>query len=202
MKLYASTTSPYVRKVLIVAHEAGVADRIERLPMTGTATTRDMNVVAHNPLGQVPTMVLDDGRVLADSRVICEYLDSLGKAGMVPAGGDARWNVLTEHSIADGALVALLLIRYETFLRPESLRWADWTAAQWAKVHSALDYFEARANGFGERFDIALATVICVVSYMDLRMPDAGWRSRAPRLARWYGAVGTRLSVAATALKA
>lgn len=85
MKIYFSPTSPYVRKVLVVAHALGLADRIEKLPSAAHPVHRDRGIVAHNPLGQVPTFFTDEGVMLTDSRVICEYLDALGGGGLFPA---------------------------------------------------------------------------------------------------------------------
>ena len=86
MKVYFSPASPFVRKVLVAAHELGLSDRIERLACAAHPINRDMDIVAQNPLGQVPTFFTDDGRVLYDSRVICEYLDSLGQGRLFGSG--------------------------------------------------------------------------------------------------------------------
>src|SRR5260221_10537422 len=114
MKLFFSPASPFVRKVLVVAIELGMEGRIERLPSAVHPVNRDQAVVAKNPLGQVPTLLLDDGTPLHDSRVICEYLDAqAGGARLFPAPGAARWQALTEQSVADGLLDAAILSRYE-----------------------------------------------------------------------------------------
>src|SRR5690606_28492080 len=79
MKLFFAATSPYVRKVMICAQVVGLADRIEKLSAAADPINRDPNIVALNPLGKVPTLTTDDGQVLYDSRVICEYLNEVGK---------------------------------------------------------------------------------------------------------------------------
>ena len=109
MKLYHSQTSPYVRKCMFIAHHLGLADRIEKLPSAAHPVNRDQSIIPSNPLGKVPTMITDDGTVLFDSRVICEYLDHLGKGSFFPAAGAERWRVLTEQALADGILDAALL---------------------------------------------------------------------------------------------
>src|SRR3954451_22246874 len=124
MKIFYSPASPYVRKVMVVAHELGLADRIERLPSAAGPVARDAAIREHNPLGQVPTFFTDDGAVLYDSRVICEYLDDLG-GGSFFGSGAARWRNLTDAALGDGLLGAALLARYEAVLRPEPLRWAE-----------------------------------------------------------------------------
>ncbi len=111
----------------------------------------DLALVADNPLGKIPCLVLDDGGALYDSRVICEYLDTLHQgARLFPAGGAERWEALRLQALADGIMDAALLTRYETFLRPEALRWTAWVDGQLDKVRRALDRIEAvEAPGFG-----------------------------------------------------
>lgn len=111
MKLFYSPTSPFVRKVMVVAHELGLADRLERLPSAAHPVNRDKSIISHNPLGQVPTLLTDDGQVLADSRVICEYLDDLAGGGLFPKAGAARWRALVDQTLGDGLLGAALLAR-------------------------------------------------------------------------------------------
>ncbi|MFA7666575.1 MAG: glutathione S-transferase N-terminal domain-containing protein, partial [Burkholderiaceae bacterium] len=95
MKLFDSPSSPFVRKCLVVAHEYGLVDRIERVPAAPSVVNRVPELEAANPLGKVPALQNDDGSWLFDSPVICEYLDSLGGGSMLPAQGSARWRVLT-----------------------------------------------------------------------------------------------------------
>ncbi|MBM3557331.1 MAG: glutathione S-transferase, partial [Alphaproteobacteria bacterium] len=123
MKLFHSPTSPYVRKVDVLARETGLSAKIEIVPATVSPVKRDEAVSARNPLGKVPTLLLGDGTALYDSRVICEYLDSLhdGKKYFPPSGPE-RWKTLTLLSLADGILDAALLARYEEFLRPPEAR--------------------------------------------------------------------------------
>ena len=201
MKVYFSPASPFVRKVLVAAHELGLSDRIERLACAAHPINRDMDIVAHNPLGQVPTFFTDDGRVLYDSRVICEYLDSLGQ-GRLFGSGDVRWQALTEQSLADGLLDAALLARYETAVRPEALRWDAWTRSQLDKVNSALDHLEKSVAQFGDRVDIGTITTACGLGYLDFRFPDFGWRTSRPQLARWFTEFEKRPAMKATSPRA
>src|ERR1700733_11395148 len=91
MKLYYSPTSPYVRKCLVAALELGLREKIELLPAAAHPVDRDRALVVHNPLGKVPTLITDEGAALYDSRVICDYLNSLGDARLIPPQGSARW---------------------------------------------------------------------------------------------------------------
>ena len=198
MKLFFSPTSPFVRKVMVVAHEVGLADRLQRLPSAAHPVNRDKTILPHNPLGQVPTLVLDDGQVLADSRVICEYLDDLGGGALFPRGGPARWRALADQSIGDGILDAALLARYERAVRPEDKRWPEWLDGQIDKIRTALGAIEAAVPSLGERFDIGTITFACALGYLDLRFPDLSWRDRAPATAQWYARFGERPAMRAT----
>ncbi|SFV01553.1 Glutathione S-transferase [Methylobacterium sp. 174MFSha1.1] len=198
MKLFYAKTSPFVRKVLVVAHELGLFERLELLPAAAHPINRDPNIRAQNPLAQVPTLILDDGTALADSRVICEYLDHLGQGGFFPAPGPARWAALTAQSTGDGLLDAALLCVYETRVRQENERSPAWVGGQREKIVDALARIEAAAPSLGERVDIAGITYGCALGYLDLRLPDLGWRERAPAAAAWYAGFGERPSMQAT----
>jgi len=198
MKLFSSGASPYARKVAVAAHEAGLIDRIEIAGVTVSPVSVNPEVSAANPLTKVPTLVLEDGTALFDSRVIVEYLDHLSGGRLIPAGA-ARWPALRDQAAADGLMDAALLARYERALRPEPLRWDEWDAGQVGKIGRALDAFEAdftpsdHAPGIG---DIAVA---CALSYLDFRWPRAGWRAAHPALAAWHEGFSARPSVQATA---
>ena len=201
MKLHYSAASPFVRKVMICAIELGLESKIEKLAAAAHPVNRDGAIVASNPLGQVPTFFADDGTVLYDSRVICEYLDALGGAKLFPPAGPARWTALVEQSLADGLLDAALLTRYERVARPEALKWADWETGQLDKIRCALDKLEASTAGFGARLDIGTITIACALGYLDFRFPELDWRAGRKALAGWFEGFSTRPSVAATVPK-
>ena len=198
MKLFYSAASPYVRKCLVAARELGLHERIELLPAAAHPVNRDRTIVAHNPLGKVPTLLTDEDTVLYDSRVICEYLNALGNGKLVPHAGPARWDVLVEQSLADGILDAAVLTRYETVLRPEALRWKDWITGQLEKVTSGLDEIERRATRFGDRVDFGTIAVGCALGYLDFRFASLGWRDKHPNASAWFERFGARASMVAT----
>lgn len=198
MKLFDSSSSPFVRKVNVVIHALGLQDRVERLDQRAHPVDRDQNLVRHNPLGQVPALVLDDGAVLTDSRVICEYLDSLAGGHIFPPVGPARWNALTWQSQADGLLDAALLLRYEGHTRPAALRWDGWEQAQWAKIDSVLAAMDAAAPSFETRLDIGTLSCACALAYLDFRFAEHPWRGRWPAAAQWYAAMAAHPSLVAT----
>ena len=198
MKLFYSVTSPFVRKCLVAAHELGIAGRIELVPAAPHPVNRDAGVVARNPLGKIPTLVTDEGATLYDSRVACEYLDAEGGGRLFPRDGSARWDALTRQSLGDGIMDAAILVRYETFARPEPLRWPEWVAGQTEKVTAGLAAIERQAAQFGARVDIGTITLACALAYLDLRMGHLGWRERHPATAAWFGPFAERPSMVAT----
>jgi len=199
MKLHYSKTSPYVRKVMVVATEKGLADRFEKIegPVTPISVNDEVN--QDNPLGKVPGLVTDDGMALFDSRVICEYLDSIGSGPtLFPASGAARWTALRRQAQGDGLLDAALLARYETAMRPSDKMWPEWRDGQKSKMARALDAFEAEADKLGDTLDIGTIAVACALGYMDFRYDSDGWRSTRPKLAAWFETFAKRPSMTST----
>lgn len=199
MKLFYSPTSPYVRKVVVCAEEAGLEGQIERVPATVTPVTDSPAVAAANPLAKVPTLVLDDGTSLFDSRVIVEYLDHLSGGRLLPPAGPDRWRVLRDQAAADGMTDAALFVRYERALRPEPLRWADWDAAQLGKVHRALDDLEQTFQPSAGRPLAGDIAVACALGYLDFRFPELAWRDGHPRLTAFDAVMAERPSIKASA---
>ena len=198
MKLFYSATSPFVRKCLVAAHELGLSDRIELLPVNVSPVKRDRTVVASNPLGQVPTLITDDGAAIYDSRVIFEYLNALAGGALMSDEGEERWKALTEQALADGMLDAAILARYETAVRPENLRWKEWTAGQIDKITCGLDELEKRAADFGDRVDLGTISFACALAYLDLRYQHLEWRQSRPNAAAWFEWFGGRESMVTT----
>ena len=201
MKLHSNPASPYGRKVKVAAHETGLFPRLSIHSLQTSAVGPDLALVADNPLGKIPCLVLDNGGALYDSRVICEYLDTLHQgARLFPAGGAERWEALRLQALGDGIMDAALLARYETFLRPEALRWAAWVDGQLDKVRRALDRIEATAApDFDSRVDVGIITTACALGYLDFRWPSLEWRDGRPALAAWFAAFAQRPSMRATA---
>ena len=195
MKLYYHPISPFVRKVLVVAEENGLGDRIECV----MADTLDEALRVINPLSKIPALTLDDGTALYDSRVICEYLDSLGANAMIPPEGPARWTARLLEALGDGIGDAVLRVVMEN-RRPETDRHADVIARQLRAVTAGLA--EAERQLEPGRFTLGDAAVACAVSYLDFRLPQHEWRPAYPALAAWYDDAEQRPSLAKTRLKA
>lgn len=189
MQLLYSPASPFARKVRIVAHEAGLWDRVT-LSVVNPWT--DDSVRAVNPLSQVPALITDDGQALHDSRVICEYLDSLAGAGLFPTG-EARWRALTLQSLADGmgsaAVRAVVEGRRDDPHRDEIER-------QMKAITAGLDLVEKQGLPT-DSFKIGEIAVAAQLGYFDYRQV-LDWRAGHPGLAAWYEAVAKRDSMVAT----
>lgn len=198
MQLFYSAVSPFVRKCLVSAHELGLRARIELLPAAPHPVNRDRAVVALNPLGKIPTLITDEGSVLYDSRVICEYLNGLGDGHLLPAQGSARWSALVDQALGDGLMDAAVLMRYESTARPENLRWSDWIAGQLDKVSCGLAQLERQASEFADRVDLGTISLGCALGYLDLRFGSLAWRAKCPATAQWFLQFGRRGSMAAT----
>ncbi len=197
MKLFYSPSSPYARKVMIVAMLSGAREAIELLPYAGSPVSRDEATVRHNPLGKVPTLIADDGQAFYDSRVICEFLD-VQAGGTLFGTGQGRWVRLVRQALADGMLDAALLARYEAVLRPAELRWDAWTDGAMAKVTSGLKQLEANAADLPTEPDIGSIAVGCALGYLDFRFAQLNWRTAHPALAAWFAGFNETPAMVAT----
>ncbi|MFC3694759.1 glutathione S-transferase N-terminal domain-containing protein [Chenggangzhangella methanolivorans] len=182
--LRSSPPSPFGRKVKIAAAALGLSDRIE-IVATDTMNPDDP-IRALNPLGKIPALVLEDGLVLFDSRVILEYLDHLAGGGrLIPAEPAARFAALRLQALADGLMDAALLQIYEARLREPDKRSERWLESQSGKVTRALAAIEAAPPAV-ETTVGAIATA-CALGYLDLRF-EGGWRATHPGLVAWLDA--------------
>ncbi len=200
MVLFHAPLSPFVRKVLLVLHETGQLDRVRLQTVNISPVSGDEQLNQDNPIGKIPALRLEDGSVLHDSRVICEYLDSQHVGNpLIPHEGSARWRRLTLASQADAIMDAAVSSRYESFLRPEDKRWDGWLQAQSQKIRRGLaDLEQNHLAEIASGFDIAAIGVACALGYLDLRQPEFGWREQQPGLAAWYAQVSQRPSMLAT----
>ena len=187
--LRSSPASPFGRKVKMAALELGLMDRIEII----AADTNDPSEVLRqqNPLGKIPTLVLEDGTTLFDSRVILDYLDHLSGGKLVPAG-EARFVQLRLQALADGICDAALLKVYEGRFRPEEARNANWVAHQDGKVARGLAALEAAPPAFADRPRIGEIALACALGYLDLRF-EGQWRAGHPKLVAWLDDFAARV---------
>jgi glutathione S-transferase len=197
MKLHWSPRSPFVRKVMVAAHELGLADRIQTVRTVVAMMNPAVSLLAENPLGKIPTLVLEDGAILYDSLVIIEYLDSLAGGGrLIPKGGPARWQELRRHALANGFLDLLILWRNERE-KPQPL--PALMDAFRLKTDAVLPALEGEIGAMADApVGLAQITVAITGAYMDFRFPDLGWRERCPRLSDWQQRFAQRPSMLAT----
>ncbi len=201
MKLRYSSTSPYVRKVMVLAYETGLEPKLERLPTVVRPNMPNPEYQLENPLLKIPALVTDEGEVLFDSRVICEYLDTLHQGPKIfPASGKARWVALRQQALGDGILDAAILTRYETALRPKEFLWNDWIDGQMRKLRGGLVALDGKVKegALSGPLTIGQITIGCTLGYLDFRYPDEGWRERHAGLAKWYAEFSKRPSMVAT----
>lgn len=200
MKLYWSSRSPFVRKVMIFAHECGLASRIECVRTLVAMNRPNAELLPVNPTGKIPTLVLDDGTVLYDSTVICEYLDSL-HAGprLFPQSGPARWTALRRHALGNNLTDNLMLWRNE-MLRPQTQQSPDILAAFEMKVRNAVAALDREAAALAaEPVGIGHVAIGCALGYIDFRFSHLGWRTGHAGIAAWHEQFSRRPSMTQTA---
>ncbi|RWC25666.1 glutathione S-transferase family protein [Mesorhizobium sp.] len=198
MILYYQTHSPFARKVLVFAHEAGIADRLEVIHHETSPTLRNARVYAENPLGKVPVLLRPDGSPIFDSDVICAYLDTLHDGHkLLPQDGEARWQALRLQSVAQGLAQTGIALRWETERRPKQLRYGALADGYREKIEASYDWIEGTLDDEAPLHvgHIALATTLSWMAFRHL----PPFRSRA-RLTRWFDAFEKRVSMQATPL--
>ena len=200
MRLYWSSRSPFVRKAMIAAHETGVASRLETVRVEVAAAKLNADVMAHNPLNKIPTLVLENGDALFDSRVICEYFDSLGaEPRLFPQDPSERWIALRRDSIGSGIMENGVACIGEN-ARPTEIQSQPHLAAYKAKIRAALDYLEADAPALtADRFNIGHLSIGCALGYLDFRYADDDWRAGRAELTAWHKDFAERASYKETA---
>ncbi len=191
MILRNAPPSPFGRKVKIAASLLGLSDgiKVEATDMSNPADP----VRRQNPLGKIPTLVLEDGGTLFDSRVILEYLDHLAGGGrIIPAEPGARFNALRLQALCDGMLDASILQVYEGRFRPAEKQDQNWVTYQADKVARSLAALEASPPPLDPMPNVGQIALACVLGYRDLRFAGT-WRGEHPRLVAWHDAFAARV---------
>lgn len=186
MKLIASLTSPFARKVRIVAAEK----HIEYELVVDIPWSEDTHVPEYNPLGKVPVWILEDGKTLFDSRVIVEYLDSVSPVGhLLPKEPRPRIAVKRWEALADGIADAAALVYVER-MRPQSQQSPEWIARQLGKVSAGLktmsDDLGQQTFCTGDNFNLSDIALGCSLGYLEFRFPEIDWRRTHPNLSELY----------------
>ncbi len=183
---------------MIVLHETKQLQRVTTVrSVVAFAAPPNEEVLRDNPLGKIPTLVLDDGTALFDSRVICEYLDGLHDGPkLIPAEGTERFRQLRWQVLGDGLTDILLLWRTEQ-MRPGGPSEVI-TAAFARKVRAVFALLDAEADDLAATFGIGQISIVCALGQIDFRFHESHWRDAFPRLAAWHRTVAARPAIAAT----
>jgi glutathione S-transferase len=199
VKLRYSPASPFARKARIVAMETGQDGEIQQIETMVWDPETDIAKV--NPLGKVPALTTDDGLVLCDSPLICEYLDSRHHgARLIPPTGPERWKVLNLQALSDGIMDAAVTQMAERRTHPPEAQSEAWMARQRGKIAAALDSLEQEASVGRLDGPVTLGSITlgCALGYLDFRFAEAPWRDSRPALAAWYQVFARRPAMAAT----
>jgi glutathione S-transferase len=199
MKLLYQTHSPYARKALVFAHEAGLARQIEVVHHETSPTRRNEQVFAENPLGKVPVLLRPGQPPIFDSDVICAYLDTLHSGRkLIPHEGEARWHALRLQAVAQGLADAGIQLRWETVRRPSELRYPPLRDGYTQKLITSYDWLERELDSDAPVHvgHIALATCLDWLEFREL----PGFREGRPRLSAWFTEFAKRPSMRARPL--
>lgn len=196
MKLYCSPTSPYARKVRVVAHELGLQDLIEEIHVDPFDPSPEL--LAANPLSRVPTLVTEKGEALPDSDLIIEYLQTRGRGLASLPRGSKRWTSLRRAQIAQGVINAAFATVIEK-RRPEGIRHVPFMDRQADVIRRSVAVLDLEAPELTlDAPSVVEVTVGVALAYLDLRLPYLEWRKAHDPLDRWYTAFAQRASMLAT----
>lgn len=183
MILRSTPPSPFARKVRIAIPLLGLADKIELRGVDLNDAGDSLRV--QNPLGKIPTLILDDGTCYFDSRVILEYLDHIAGGGrIIPRDPAARFTALRLQALCDGILDAGILVVYENRYRPPEMKVQSWVDRQADKIARGFTALEADPPKLDPVPDVGQIALACALGYGDLRFGGA-WRKDYPRLYAW-----------------
>ena len=199
MILHWSPRSPFVRKVMIVAYETGLDERLEKVRSVASMLRPNLPLMQVNPWSKIPTLITAQGLPLFDSDVICEYLDSLHDGPKLhPADPTLRWQALRWRAFGSEMLDALILWRNERE-RPENKQLAELMAAFELKLNTGLRQLETEAQQLSRApFSVGHVALGCALGYIDMRFATIDWRASHPVLAQWFAAFKQRRSMQLT----
>lgn len=199
MKLLYQTHSPYARKVLVFAHEVGLASRIEVIHQETSPTLENEHVFAQNPLGKVPVLLRPGLEPLFDSDVICAYLDTLhSERRRIPIEGEDRWRALRLQAAAQGLADAGIALRWETVRRPEALRYAPLRDGFVSKLTTTYDWLEVHLD-IDSPVHVGHIAIATALSWIEFRKLPS-FRDGRSSLCSWFDMFVARPSMKATPL--
>ncbi|MDQ7018275.1 MAG: glutathione S-transferase N-terminal domain-containing protein [Robiginitomaculum sp.] len=197
MRLYYSQTSPYARKIRVVIAEKGLEDQVDLNLCNPFENPESLRKI--NPLGKVPALILPEGTVLYDSRVIADYLDARSpRPALIPPNGAKRWAVLRQQALGDGITDAAVAMVMET-RRPAAQQSTHWKTRWQSAIERALGVLETEISDLQRDSHLGQISIGCALGYLDFRLSDFDWRKSHPKTALWYADFAQRPSMRATA---
>ncbi len=196
LKLFYSDRSPYVRKVMVTLHEVNLFENIEIVSVRTNPLGVVDDLVDVSPLGKIPTLVLPDGTSIFDSRVICSYLNSIGKSDLYLAKENLKWTIKTAEANFDGILDAALLMVYEHRYRQDKYQNAEWLENLWGKIERTLDFYNSRSGKIlSGGLNMGQISLGCALGYLDYRHNNRNWREKNQYLRDWFAEFSERPSM-------
>ena len=196
LKLFYSDRSPYVRKVMVTLHEVNLFENVEIVGVRTNPLGVVEDLVDVSPLGKIPTLVLPDGTNIFDSRVICSYLNSIGKSDLYLAKENLKWSIKTAEANFDGILDAALLMVYEHRYRQDIYQNAEWLENLWKKIERTLDFYNNSSSKIlSGSLNMGQISLGCALGYLDYRHNNRNWRAKNQNLRDWFAEFSERLSM-------
>ena len=196
LKLFYSDRSPYVRKVMVTLHEVNLFENVEIVGVRTNPLGVVEDLVDVSPLGKIPTLVLPDGTTIFDSRVICSYLNSIGKSDLYLAQENLKWSIKTAEANFDGILDAALLMVYEHRYRQDIYQSAEWLENLWKKIERTLDFYNNSSSKIlSGSLNMGQISLGCALGYLDYRHNNRNWRAKNQNLRDWFAEFSERLSM-------
>jgi glutathione S-transferase len=197
MKLLASKTSPYARKVRVILAEKQLPHEF----VEESAWNADSTVPRFNPLNKIPVLVTDDGTCLYDSTVITEYLEPRGAPSFLPPSGLERAKVRRDEALGNGiadAGIAIFLERKREAARQDPA----WMARQRSKIDAGIAALAQELGGRpflrGDAVSLGDVSCACALLWLEFRLPEIAWRRQHPELGRWVERLESRPSFSST----
>jgi glutathione S-transferase len=198
MKILGDVISPFTRMALVMAYELGLGDRVKLVGVHAKMAEVNAELQKLSPIAKIPVLVTDHNHAIHDSRVIMEYLAHVaGNSTMIPDDGVKRFRVLTLLATAQGAADAAVLLRYETAMRPENLRWPEYADRLRARILASAAEIEEHWSDQFANINVGTIGLACMLSYVDLRHGNLDWRSNSPKLKAFHEGFSARPSMLA-----
>ncbi len=194
MQLYYTTRSPFARKVNIIAHEAKKSSALQLIPVDLWDPENTLRKI--NPLGKVPTLILDDGTVMIESPIICAYLNEVWKANLFPKFNTPDyWKAMWWQGLGDGILLTIVNRYFELEMRPIELQSLVWTRRYEMTIRESFHIIKERITELEELdFGIAQITMVATIDYLHFRIPQLELVNKHPEVFQWYQKVTQRES--------